>query len=403
MNSPAANPITEAIEEIRQGRMIILVDNEDRENEGDLVVAAEFATASAINFMASFGRGLICVPLEEDRLSTLELGQMVHQNTEAQRTAFTVSVDATTGVSTGISAPDRARTIQVLIDPVSRPEDLVRPGHVFPLRGVRGGVLRRAGHTEASIDLARLAGLKPAAVICEIMKDDGSMARLPDLKEFARRHGLNIYAIEDLIRYRRAHDKLIRMEAEAVLPTAFGDFNMKAFSTSIDDKVHVALIRGDLSGKQNVPVRVHSECLTGDIFHSARCDCGEQLHAALSYISEQDCGVLLYMRQEGRGIGLLNKIRAYRLQDEGLDTVEANEKLGFGADLRDYGIGAQILSSLGLTTIHLLTNNPRKVVGLEGHGLSITDRIPIHTEPLQQNYRYLKTKKDRLGHLLDIP
>ena len=402
MERPGINPIVEAIAEIRAGRMIVLVDNEDRENEGDLVIAAEFADSTAINFMASHGRGLVCVPLEEDRLRSLNLGQMVDQNTEAQRTAFTVSVDATHGTTTGISAPDRARTIHVLVDPTSRPEDLVRPGHVFPLRAARGGVLRRAGHTEASIDLARLAGLKPAAVICEIMKDDGSMARLPDLTEFATRHGLNIYSIEDLIRYRRKHDLLIRLEAEALLPTAFGEFHMKAYSTSIDEKIHVALVRGEVRDKQDVAVRVHSECLTGDIFHSERCDCGEQLHAALQYLSNQEYGVLLYMRQEGRGIGLLNKIRAYSLQDEGLDTVEANERLGFQADLRDYGIGAQILSSLGLTSIKLLTNNPRKVVGLEGHGLTISDRVPMKVEPVPNNYRYLKTKEDRLGHLLDL-
>ena len=402
MQRPGIKPIVEAIEEIRNGRMIVLVDNEDRENEGDLVIAAEFANAAAINFMASHGRGLVCVPLEEDRLRSLNLGQMVDQNTETQRTAFTVSVDATHGTTTGISAHDRARTIQVLVDPLSRPEDLVRPGHVFPLRAARGGVLRRAGHTEASLDLARLAGLKPGAVICEIMKDDGTMARLPDLTEFARRHELNIYSIEDLIRYRRKHDLLIRLEAEALLPTAFGEFTMKAYSTSIDEKIHVALIQGVVRDRADVPVRVHSECLTGDIFHSERCDCGEQLHAALQYLSAQECGVLLYMRQEGRGIGLLNKIRAYSLQDEGLDTVEANERLGFQADLRDYGIGAQILSSLGLTSIQLLTNNPRKVVGLEGHGLTITNRIPLKVEPVPHNYRYLKTKEDRLGHLLDL-
>ena len=397
-------PIEQAIQDIREGKLIVLVDSPDRENEGDLVIAAQFADAAAINFMATHARGLICVPLEEENLKRLELEQMVMagKNTEGQRTAFTVSVDATDGITTGISAPDRARTIQVLCDEAARPDDLVRPGHIFPLRAARGGSLRRAGHTEASVDLARLAGLKPAAVICEIMKDDGTMARVPDLKEFARRHNLGMYTIEDLIRYRRKHDLLIRREAVSRLPTAFGEFDIHAFSTTIDDKVHVALVHGDVEGKVDVPVRVHSECLTGDIFHSSRCDCGDQLHHALELISTKECGVLLYIRQEGRGIGLINKLKAYNYQDEGMDTVEANAKLGFGPDLRDYGIGAQILSSLGLSTIQLITNNPRKIVGLEGHGLTVSGRIPLAIMPQKDNEAYLKTKKERLGHLLDI-
>lgn len=383
--------------------MIILVDSEDRENEGDLVAAAEFADAKTVNFMAVNGRGLICVPLGEDRIRELDLRPMVRDNTDKRKTAFTVSVDAASGISTGISAQDRALTVKVLLDPTSRPEDLVRPGHIFPLAAVRGGVLRRAGHTEASIDLVRLAGLKPGAVICEIMNEDGTMSRVPDLMIFAEKHNLNIYTIEDLIRYRRKHDSLIRKEAESSLPSQYGSFRIMAYSTSVDDKVHVALVHGDVHGKKDVVVRVHSECLTGDVFHSARCDCGEQLHAALAFISKQDCGVLLYMRQEGRGIGLVNKIKAYELQDRGLDTVEANERLGFEPDLRDYGIGAQILSGLGLTSIRLLTNNPRKVVGLEGHGLEITARIPLPIEPGEDNLNYLRTKKTRLGHFLDLP
>ncbi len=397
-------PIEQAIQEIKTGRMIVLVDSPDRENEGDLVMAAEFVDAAAVNFMATHARGLICVPLEEETLKRLELEQMVQaaKNTEQQRTAFTVSVDAAAGITTGISAPDRARTIQVLIDENSTPEDLVRPGHLFPLRAARGGSLRRAGHTEASVDLARLAGLKPAAVICEIMKDDGTMARVPDLKEFAARHALNIYTIEDLIRFRSKHDLLIRKEATSRLPTAFGEFTIHAFSTTIDDKIHLALVHGEVDGRENVPVRVHSECLTGDIFHSARCDCGDQLHHALEYISQQERGVLLYIRQEGRGIGLINKLKAYNFQDEGMDTVEANAKLGFAPDLRDYGVGAQILSSLGLTSIQLLTNNPRKIVGLEGHGLTVTGRIPLSVMPQKDNEAYLRTKKERMGHLLDI-
>ncbi|MBE7438457.1 MAG: bifunctional 3,4-dihydroxy-2-butanone-4-phosphate synthase/GTP cyclohydrolase II [Spirochaetales bacterium] len=400
--SQAIRNIESAIETIRSGKMIILVDSHDRENEGDLVIAAEDCDAQAINFMARHARGLICVPLEGSILERLELGQMVSQNTELMRTAFTVSVDARSGISTGISAPDRARTVQVLADPSSGPDDLVRPGHIFPLRAVPGGVLRRAGHTEASVDLCRLAGKKAAAVICEIMNEDGSMARLPDLVEFSHQHKIPLYTIQDLIYYRRQKDSLIRREATSLLPTEFGDFTIHVYSTTIDDKMHVALVMGDVAGKEDVLVRVHSECLTGDIFHSGRCDCGEQLHKALAMISEAGQGVLLYIRQEGRGIGLINKIKAYALQDTGLDTVEANKRLGFDPDLRDYGIGAQILADLKLSTIRLLTNNPRKIVGLEGYGLKISGRLGLHIPPGENNIKYLQTKKTRLGHLLDM-
>ncbi len=395
-------PIEEAIEEIRNGKMIILVDSEDRENEGDLVIAAEYADAKAVNFMATHGRGLICVPMTGERLKALGLEPMVQQNTDRYRTAFTVSVDAANDISTGISAPDRAKTIEILVNPSSRPEDLIKPGHIFPLDAVPGGTLRRAGHTEASTDLARLAGLKQAAVICEIMNEDGTMSRLPDLQEFAEKHDLNIYTIEDLIRYRRKHDTLIRREVDARMPTSIGEFRIVGYSTTIDDKIHIALVKGDIEGKEGVLVRVHSECLTGDVFHSARCDCGDQLHYALDMINEAGEGVLLYMRQEGRGIGLLNKLRAYALQDDGLDTVEANEKLGFDADLRDYGIGAQILSDLGLGSISIITNNPKKIVGLEGHGLKVVNRVPVAMPPREDNINYLKTKKERMGHILDI-
>jgi 3,4-dihydroxy 2-butanone 4-phosphate synthase/GTP cyclohydrolase II len=395
-------PIEKAIEEIKAGKMIILVDSEDRENEGDLVIAAEFADKNAINFMATHGRGLICIPMTEERLTRLELSRMVASGGDHHGTAFTVSVDAKKDVTTGISAGDRAKTIEVLIDEKTKPEDLMRPGHLFPLQAVKGGVLRRAGHTEASVDLCLLANLKPAGVICEIMNEDGSMARMNDLGKFAKTHGLNIYTIEDLIRYRRTKDKLIHMEAEARLPTEYGEFLIKAYTTEIDDKTHVALVKGNIDKMDDVLVRVHSECLTGDIFMSNRCDCGPQLHAALKQIEKEGKGVLVYMRQEGRGIGLVNKLKAYAFQDTGLDTVEANEKLGFAPDLRDYGIGAQILRDIGVEKMRIMTNNPRKLVGLEGYGLEITGRVPLEIESVEENHQYLLTKKNKLGHILGI-
>lgn len=392
--------IENAIQEIKRGRIIILVDSEDRENEGDLVVAAEFATPETINFMATHGRGLICVPMTSERLAKLGLHRMVEKGGDHHGTAFTVSVDAKEGVTTGISAYDRAKTVSVLIDDDATPDDLVKPGHLFPLEAVKGGVLRRAGHTEASVDLAILAGLKPAAVICEIMNEDGTMARMKDLEKFAEKHRLNIYTIADLIAYRKQKDKLIKLEAEARLPTDFGEFVIRAYSTLIDDKIHIALIMGEILENEPVLVRVHSECLTGDIFGSNRCDCGPQLHAALSQIQKEGKGVLVYMRQEGRGIGIINKLKAYSLQDKGLDTVEANEKLGFAADLRDYGIGAQILRDIGVVKMRLMTNNPRKIVGLEGYGLEIVDRVPLVMPPERDNENYLRTKRDKLGHFL---
>ncbi|MBK8395468.1 MAG: bifunctional 3,4-dihydroxy-2-butanone-4-phosphate synthase/GTP cyclohydrolase II [Leptospiraceae bacterium] len=395
-------PIEKAIEDIKAGKMIILVDSEDRENEGDLVIAAEFADKNAINFMATHGRGLICIPMTEEKLTKLGLTRMVATGGDHHGTAFTVSVDARIGVTTGISAGDRAKTIEVLIDENSKPEDLMRPGHLFPLQAVKGGVLRRAGHTEASVDLCLLANLKPAGVICEIMNEDGSMARMKDLGTFAKTHGLSIYTIEDLIRYRRTKDKLIHLEAEARLPTEYGEFSIKAYTTEIDDKVHVALIKGEISKFEDVLVRVHSECLTGDIFMSNRCDCGPQLHAALKQIEKEGKGVLIYMRQEGRGIGLVNKLKAYAIQDTGLDTVEANEKLGFAPDLRDYGIGAQILRDIGVEKMRIMTNNPRKLVGLEGYGLEITSRVSLEIESGEENHQYLLTKKHKLGHILGI-
>ncbi len=392
--------IEEAIDEIRRGRMVVVCDDETRENEGDLTMAAQFATPEAINFMAKEGRGLICLTLTGERCDELGLNLMAAKNEAPLQTAFTVSVEAREGVTTGISAADRAHTIQVAIDARSTPESLVQPGHVFPLRAKDGGVLERAGQTEAAVDLARLAGLNPAGVICEIMNDDGTMARVPDLVPYCERHGLKMITVADLIAYRRRTERLVERVVATKLPTAFGEFSAVGYRSLLDDKHHVAMVKGNVSGADDVLVRVHSECLTGDVFHSLRCDCGEQLEAAMAMIEREGQGVLLYLAQEGRGIGLLNKLRAYKLQEEGLDTVDANLKLGLPADLRDYGIGAQILVDLGLTSIRILTNNPKKIHGLEGYGLSVAEQVPIQSVPNPHNEEYLNAKRDKMGHVL---
>ena len=392
--------IEDAIEDIRQGKFVVVVDAADRENEGDLTIAAQFATPEAINFMAMHARGLICLCLTEERCDELGLRQMAENNETPLQTAFTVSIEAREGVTTGISAQDRSVTIQVAIDATKGPTDVIQPGHVFPLRARDGGVLVRAGQTEASVDLARLAGLNPAGVVCEVMRDDGTMARVPDLAEYCERHGIKMITVADLIEYRRRTEKLIERTTAVRLPTAHGEFTAVAFREKLTGKHHVALVRGDVDGAENVLVRVHSECLTGDVFHSLRCDCGEQLEQALAQLATEERGVLLYMTQEGRGIGLLNKLKAYELQEAGLDTVEANLELGFPADAREYGIGNQILADLGLTTIRILTNNPKKLTGIEGFGLTVVEQLPIETEPNVENRLYLETKRAKLGHRL---
>ena len=401
-HAPQFDPVTDAIEAIGRGEVVVVVDDEDRENEGDLIMAAEFVTPEKIAFFVRHTSGLICVPLTGDRLDELDIPLMVKDNTESQRTAFTYSVDATDGTSTGISASDRAATIQALIDPATRPTDLARPGHIFPLRYSDGGVLKRAGHTEAAVDLSRMAGLYPAGVLCELVNEDGSMSRVPDLVPFAKEHGLMMTSIADLIRYRRQNEKLVRRIAEARIPTEWGDFTCYAYESLLDGEQHIAMVRGAVQGEENVLVRVHSECLTGDVFGSMRCDCGIQLDAALARIAEEGLGALVYLRgHEGRGIGIGHKIRAYSLQEEGRDTVDANLDLGLPIDNREYGIGSQILVDLGITTMKLMTNNPAKYGGLEGFGLEVVERVALETVPNPENIEYLRTKRERLGHLIE--
>jgi 3,4-dihydroxy 2-butanone 4-phosphate synthase/GTP cyclohydrolase II len=394
------NTIEAVVADLRKGKMVIVVDDADRENEGDLILAGQFVTPAAVNFMARFGRGLICVPTTSERLLQLGIERMVRQNRESFRTDFQVSVDAAHGVTTGISAADRARTIQILSAPAAVPQDLVQPGHVFPLRARPGGVLQRAGHTEAAVDLATLAGCRPVGILCEIMNDDGTMARLPQLQKFAKKHRLKIGTIADLIEYRRTREKLVERVETVKMPTDYGDFDLHLYCSKIDGQHHLALVHGDVAGRQKVLVRVHSECLTGDVFGSRRCDCGSQLHQAMRQIAAAGRGVIVYMRQEGRGIGLAPKIKAYKLQEQGYDTVEANQKLGYEVDLREYGLGAQILVDLGLKTIRLLTNNPKKIVGLKGYGLKVIEQVPIRVKPNPHNERYLRTKREKMGHLL---
>ena len=399
----AVSTIKEALEDIKKGKMIILVDDEDRENEGDLCMAAQYVTAESINFMARYGRGLICLTLTEEHADRLRLMPMVRDNKSRFGTAFTVSIEAKCGVTTGISAADRATTVLTAVADSTKPEDIVSPGHIFPIRARKGGVLVRTGQTEGSVDLARIAGLKPAGVICEIMKDDGTMARMPDLEIFAKEHGLKIVTIADLIDYRMQHESMIRRAASATIPTRYGgEFKLVVYENDVDDMKHLALTKGEIGPEDEVLVRVHSECLTGDVFGSERCDCGDQLHQAMKMVDECGKGVIVYMHQEGRGIGIVNKIKAYELQEQGMDTVEANIALGFKEDLRDYGIGAQILVDLGVKKMRLMTNNPRKIIGLQGYGITITDRVPIELKPTDNNIRYLKTKKKKMGHMLKM-